>query len=88
MTCADVAKNLQDFASGDLPAAQSGELDSHLALCPSCATDVKGYVRIIRLARQLSPPALPPALLRRLLRTARGRAPRAGPPAEHRDTSG
>jgi anti-sigma factor RsiW len=64
--CSRVVTLLGDFADGELPPAEHARFEAHLASCPACATDLAGYLEVIRMAGWLPGINPTPAAERRL----------------------
>ena len=61
-----VTRSLAQYADGELPAAQRGRVEAHLARCPRCSAELEAMQFSARLVRQLSAVPAPPAIWHRL----------------------
>lgn len=52
MTCREFINFLEDFRSGQLPAAQRDEFERHLNACTCCGNYLDSYEQTIRLGRK------------------------------------
>ena len=62
----DQARRLGAYHDGELPAAQREPIESHLAGCPSCRTELRGIAAMSDLLRTAAGADVPPGLLERL----------------------
>lgn len=51
VTCEELLGFLDDYLSGELPAARRRDFEAHLAECPSCVAYLETYREAVRLAR-------------------------------------
>ena len=61
-SCQDVLALLSDYVDFELPLADCGEVERHLADCPACHDFVERLRHTIALCRAYSPGALPAPL--------------------------
>lgn len=78
-TCRELVAFLYDYLLGGLGAAQTAEMNAHLAACPSCVAYLKTYEASIRMGRialaasdDPVPTDVPEELLRAVLAVRRG----------------
>lgn len=50
MTCQELVDFLDDYLSGELPADDRAEFETHLGLCPQCVRFLNTYRNTIRFA--------------------------------------
>jgi hypothetical protein len=77
MTCRELAEALGDIVADELPPDRRQQAQLHLDGCADCVAILESYRLTIRLARRLTPPALPAGLLARLRAGLEGGAPAA-----------
>jgi anti-sigma factor RsiW len=76
ITCRELVELLDEYISGDMPAARVGAFREHLAACPECVNYLNSYRRTIRLGRMAlaksdAPAAVPEDLLKAVLMATR-----------------
>lgn len=64
--CERVVGALGFYLTHELTIQERMSLDSHFSDCPACRRAAEEYAEVIRLARSLPPPALPPGVEQRL----------------------
>jgi anti-sigma factor RsiW len=60
--CSEVIALLVDFLEGQLSPAAQAELERHLARCPTCVAQVRGYQSTVSLLHALGEQDLPAEL--------------------------
>jgi anti-sigma factor (TIGR02949 family) len=82
LTCAEAARGLMAFLSGDLPREEWRRVRKHLRQCSSCAAEADAQLRLRKLARGLRAAPLPPQLVARVHAAMQG--PGEGAPGSGR----
>lgn len=74
MTCRQLIDFLTDYVDGDLPAEQRRQFDAHLEECGECRRYVTQFTSTVKLTHAAAaedvPEALPPELVKAILRAA------------------
>ena len=60
MNCKEVVHHLHEYLDGELPAAQAGPFEQHLASCGACQRFLQSYRKTIRLFQKTWDIDLPP----------------------------
>jgi anti-sigma factor RsiW len=74
VTCQDIASFMLDYVEGTLPADIRQRFDAHLAECEDCVAYLADYRATIAATREAAaeqPPAMPDALVRAIVDSAR-----------------
>jgi len=67
LTCQELVELVTDYLEGGLPGADVERFESHLVICPGCATYVDQFRETIRLTGRLREDELEPAARETLL---------------------
>ena len=67
LTCQELVELVTDYLEGALPGADVERFESHLVICPGCATYVDQFRETIRLTGRLREDDLEPAARETLL---------------------
>lgn len=75
MTCQDLVAFMLDYVEGTLPPDERARFDAHLHECEDCRAYLKDYRATIDVTRQAAdgedPPAMPEALVRAIVDSAK-----------------
>jgi hypothetical protein len=74
-TCQDFAEHLFEFVEEGLPPGRRRQVAEHLAFCPHCSGDLRGYRRVIQLGCRLHDVLPPTHLFRRFCKASAERGP-------------